>query len=270
MRSSTKLLLGALALALLLASGALGQTPDGRGEVAIPANAQGKPDPYRGVRPNVPIPAHMHKRNEGGSDGQGLCVICSLVINGRAQGIPPKILEELWATAKGRPGGYSPDKLEALLRQVCPGEKYASYLGADPAVLERLSAEGYPIGATMNTGQLYNYRRIAHMISLIHFKRGQLACVVDNNDPGKYHWMPADEYVRRWIDNGMGWAFTWLRKPVPSLRRAATSPAGLIFLGTAALLVLGRVRRTPPRWTGDRIADVRITPPRALPGPDGR
>lgn len=267
MRSSTKLLLWALALWALIVSGALGQTPDRRGEVAIPST-DGKVPSYRGVQPNAPIPPHLHKRNEGGSDGAGLCVICSLVINGRYQGIPPRILEELWRVAKGRPGGYSPAKLEALLREVCPGEKYASYLGSDPAVLERLSAEGYPIGATMNTGQLYNYQRIAHMISLIHFKRGQLAAVVDNNDPGKYHWMPADEYMRRWVDGGMGWAFTWLKKPVrPSVRTAARfTPAVLLF--AAALFVSGRRRRT--RTETGALDHVRSTPLGLPHRPDAR
>lgn len=222
---------------ILCASIALGQEPDRRGEVSL------KQPEYRGTRANAPIPPAMHIRNEGGSDGAGLCVIASLTINGayqRVADLGEGKQSALWKAAKKRPGGYSPGKLEALLKDVMPDEKWVSSYGQDPGVLDDLSASGRPIGVTMNTGALYGYRPIHHMVSLIHYKTGELACVVDNNDPGVYHWMPAKEFLSRWYDGGAGWAFAWSKLPV-TVRTAIMSLlvlAGALLLLAAAVLLL--------------------------------
>ena len=89
----------------------------------------------------------------------------------------------------------------------------------------------------MNTGQMYKYMPIHHMISLAHYsKRDGLACVVDNNDPGKYHWMPIAEYDRRWFDGGTGWAWIWTRLPP----RAASVA---VFIFGIGILILGLAKR---------------------------
>lgn len=186
---------------------------------------------YNGTTANAPIPANLHVRNEGGSDGAGLCVIASLRINGRYQGVPG--VEQIWARAKTRPGGYSPDKLQGLLDETVPAEKWASYVGRDTGILDQLSRAGYPIGATMNTGELYGYAPIHHMVSLLHYDRSKdLAMVVDNNRPGVYSWMTAREFDRRWIDGGTGWAFVWTRKA------ALMAKAGGVILVAAMLAAL--------------------------------
>jgi hypothetical protein len=224
------------------------QSPDARGEVALTSPS------YQGTEANAPIPAEMHIRNEGGSDGQGLCVIASSIINGEYQGVPgiAGLGKEspLWEAAKRRPGGYFPEKLTKLIDEVLPEEKYANYLQSDPSILHRLSAEGYAIGATMNTGQLYNYQHIAHMISLNHYQTDKWACVVDNNDPGKYHWMPAKEFDHRWTDGGTGWAFVWTRKKIDGGRETEA----YILLAMTAVIVLMAVeadkrRINPPRFS---------------------
>lgn len=226
--------------AILLGSLCFGQEPDRRGEVALPT-----PE-YRGVRASAPIPPEYHLKNEGGSDGSGLCVIASAVINGSYQGVPGLAGGKdsaLWKTAKSRPGGYYPEKLEKLIREVMPDEKWTSYSGQDATVLDTLSRKGLPIGATMNTGALYQYQPIHHMISLVHYRTGETACVVDNNDPGLYHWMPAQEFANRWIDGGEGWAFAWSR--LPAAARAAISlvilASALLLLASAALAFAGLV-----------------------------
>ena len=199
-----------IAIAALLFWPCVIRAQDARGEIALES-----PN-YKGISPNAPIAPTYHVRNEGGSNGAGLCVISSALCNGMYQGVPDLADGKdsaLWRTAKSRPGGYSPDKLTGLIDEVMPDEKYANYITRDPAILDKLSAQGYPIGATMNTGQLYSYAPIHHMISLVHHQKGGYACVVDNNDPGKYHWMPTAEFDRRWIDGGTGWAFIWTRKP---------------------------------------------------------
>jgi hypothetical protein len=220
------------------------QTPDSRGEVALTSPS------YQGTEANAPIPPEMHIRNEGGSDRQGLCVIASSIINGEYQGVPGIAGlgkdSRLWQAAKQRPGGYFPEKLTKLIDEVLPGEKYANYLQADAGILDRLSAEGYPIGATMNTGQLYNYQHIAHMISLVHYQTDRWACVVDNNDPGKYHWMPAKEFERRWKDRGTGWAFVWTRR---NLIGGQNDAYVVLIMAGAILLVAVDVknRKNAPR-----------------------
>ena len=225
-----------LALAFrLIGSACLGQEPDHRGEVSTRT-----PD-YRGVKASAAIAPELHIKNEGGSDGSGLCVIASILVNGRYQGVPG--LQggkdsELWKTAKSRPGGYYPEKLEKLLREVLPEEKWTSISTDDPTVLDTLSRKGLPIGATMNTGALYNYQTIHHMISLAEYRTGGLACVIDNNDPGVYHWMPAEEFARRWIDGGEGWAFAWSRIPT-ALKISLVIVAAALLLVAATVLAAG-------------------------------
>jgi hypothetical protein len=231
---------------LLFPALGLGQTPDRRGEVALL-------DPvYRGVRASAPIPVELHVRNEGGSNGAGLCVISSVLSAGMSQGIPgldrpghdeatggekPGKGSQLWRTAKSRPGGYSPDKLASLLNQIMPDQKWVSYVGTDPTEIEKLTKAGYRVCATMNTGQQYSYRPIHHMINVIHYETNGWACVVDNNDPGKFHWMPAAEYARRSIDGGTLWAFAWLYKVIAGV----SSTSALILIASAVMLAAGAV-----------------------------
>lgn len=195
-----------------------------------------------------PISPRHHVHNEGGSDGAGLCVISSILANGMHQGVPglavagpkgePGKGSPLWKRAKMEPGGYGPDKLAALLERVMPGEKYASYVGTDPATLDRLSRQGYKIGATMNTAALYGYRPIHHMISLDEYRSGGLAWVVDNNRPGFWSVMPAAEFDRRWFDGGVGWAWVWTRKPAPAVEPPMVLPLALAA-GCFALVLFG-------------------------------
>jgi hypothetical protein len=224
----------------------LAQTPDRRGEIAIPEPA------YQGVRASAPIPVELHVRNEGGSNGAGLCVISSVLSAGMAQGVPgldipgldeasggqkPGKGSKLWLAAKARKGGYSPDKLASLLKEVMPREKWVSYVGTDPSEIEKLTKAGYRVCATMNTGAQYGYRHIAHMVNDIHYETNGWACVVDNNDPGMYHWMPAAERDRRLKDHGTLWAFAWLRKTA----KVARQPLSLIVIAAALLFAGGAI-----------------------------
>jgi hypothetical protein len=179
----------------------------------------------------------MHQRNTGGSDGAGLCVIASLVTNGNYQGVGPEV-RKLWEEAQRRPGGYIPSKLDGLIRDVAPGLKYAQYEGTDPAPLERWSEAGYPVGVTYGTGRLYGYRRIAHMVSLSHLDP-RWAAIIDNNNPGKWSWMPAPEFARRWtLSGGQGWAVLLQYGP-----EAAAGGVVAVALGSGLLLLAAACRR---------------------------
>jgi hypothetical protein len=234
---------------LLFPAMASGQIPDRRGEVALPNPV------YRGVQASAPIPVELHVRNEGGSDGAGLCVISSVLSAGMAQGVPgldiPGLDEAsgqnrpgkgsmLWLAAKKRKGGYNPEKLAVLLNEVMPREKWVSYVGSDPLEIEKLTKAGYRVCATMNTGLQYGYKHIAHMVNDIHYETNGWACVVDNNDPGMFHWMPAAERDRRFKDRGTLWAFAWLHKVIQSSKRQPSLillAAAVFFAGGAILLI---------------------------------
>lgn len=225
----TRVIIG---LTLALGITAQSAAQDHRGEVRLSSPT------YQGTTARAPIPPELHIQNEGGSDGAGLCVISSIIANGRYQGVPG--LEngkdsQIWRAAKAAPGGYSPTKLESLVERVMPGETWATLTGTDPSILSRLSAAGYPIGATMNTGAQYGYQPIHHMVSLIHHEPNGFACVVDNNDPGKYHWMPTQEFNRRWVDGSAGWAWIWTRTRNATSARLVLVPIGL-FLGLIVYL----------------------------------
>ena len=201
-------------------------------------------DTYRGVHAQAPVPVQYHVRNEGGSDSAGLCVYSSVLANGMAQGVPglnvpgpgtsnlpgntdrvpnaPGKGSALWRYVKARPGGSYPEKLARDLDAVMPGEPRADYYGRDPRVLDAWSKDGYPIACTMNTGKFYGGQRIAHMISVPHYQSDGYTCVADNNNPGRYSWMPTGEFNRR-QDGGVFWAFVWLR-------RASTAAGGTLAL----------------------------------------
>lgn len=187
-------------------------TPDHRGEVW-----GGLTDPVTGTRAQVRIPLELRQRNSVGIDFLGLCVIASQTTDGRQQGRAAEVAE-LWAAAKQRTGGYSPDKLKRLVAQVCPGMPYLSYEGADTDGLARILARGIPVGVTYSTGKLYGYRHIAHMVSLVHLD-ARRAAVIDNNKPEVVAWMPRAEFDRRFRDRGEGWAFLWQIAPpaIPGL-----------------------------------------------------
>ncbi len=222
---------GVLLLVLLagIAGTSSGQTPDHRGEVVTDV-----PE-WQGVKANAPIPGYMHILNEGGSDGLGLCVIASNVIDGTYQdveGLNAGKDSPVWLMAKARPGGYYPSKLEALFREAGLQTAWFSAEGSTDELLpiiEHYTRQGIPVGVTMNTGALYKYKPIAHMVSCIHLD-DQWACIVDNNNPGYYHWMPRDEFARRLTGGTVGWI-------VALLKLAYAETAGMIVYAAAGALI---------------------------------
>ena len=226
----------ALAALVLAGCGTVAPTgsetqPDGRGERVTAAPGL----PSQQLPADAPIPAEMHQQNTGGSDGQGLCVIAAGVTSGRFQGWGPEVAK-LWEEAKRRPGGYYSQKLDQLIASAAPNLRYAHYHGNDYGVLKRLSASGIPVNVTMGTGSLYNYQTVAHMVTGIHFD-DRWACMVDNNAPGRYYWMPAEVFQRRWkIPAGEGWAFSWADNRV---RAGVGAIALLVILTGGASFAFG-------------------------------
>lgn len=187
-------------------------------------------DEHEGTRARVVVPQEQRQRNTGGSDGAGLCVIASMTTNGRYQGVPG--IDRLWDAAKRLPGGYYPEKFARLADGVLPGEKYASYTGTDPEVARRWNEAGHPVGVTVNTGKLYGYAPIHHMVSLVHHDGAKVA-LVDNNKPDVTMWMSADTFARRFVDGSSGWAMAWERLPAPGRASAPLAVAALLCAAAA-------------------------------------
>ena len=199
---------------------------------------------WNAIRANAPIGQEHFAKNEGGSDGAGLCVYTSNMINGSYQkvGDLDKLKQSAyWAFFKSRPGGSYPQKwardIAELEKKTGVKYDYFSYVGPDASVLERVSKAGVPMGATMNTGAQYQWQRIAHMISLIHFDK-DWACVLDNNFKDAYSWMTAKEFMSR-QDGGKVWATWWLKPaPQPAKGTDLTTPIVLGVCGVSVLVAI--------------------------------
>jgi hypothetical protein len=224
--------------ALLLTLALIAQAPDRRGEVVLEVPT------YKGTTASANIKPSHHIQNEGGSDGAGLCVVASMVIAGAHHGVgdlPSLKGSDLWRAAKQAPGGYYPEKFQRLITKLDPkGEKYpvVQDTQADSATLDEWSKKGWAFGVTMNTGQQYGYKRIAHMVTGVHYRSGDLACIVDNNFPGRYSWMPAAELDRR----RDGWAMHW---DVPAVAVRFVWLAWWPLVAAVVLVVAGRVMARP-------------------------
>lgn len=197
---------------------------------------------YNGVKASVQIPAELHIRNEGSAvDGAGLCVGSSLLINGAYQGVPGMDQgkdSEWWRYLKSRPGGSYPGKLEADLKKLYPNEKWISWEGNVTDLIAEYTRKGYPVAATMNTGLLYYWSPIHHMVSVVHLD-DKYACVVDNNNPGKGHWMAREDYDRRFVDGRVGWLFIWLRDP----GAASTATTTVLIVAVACVVCASAFKR---------------------------
>lgn len=173
----------------------------------------------------VAIPVEMHQQNTGGSDGQGLCVIASVKMVAEYLG-QAAAGEALWEEAKRRPGGYYPEKFDQLAKDVAPDLKYAHYVGSDYQVLVNLTNEGIPFGITMDTGELYNYQSIRHMVAGNAFGKKN-AVFVDNNRPGWFGWTTKEEWMRRaTMNDGKFWVLALAPSDEPG---PATMIGGIIF-----------------------------------------
>lgn len=198
------------------------------GDSSAPVGAQvgGAVAPDGNTEINCDLPAALHLKNCGGSDGAGLCVFTSIAHSGRHQNVTQ--LEDFRDYMKKYPGGGYPQKVDKMIAQLCqergvPKPAYVQVEGKDLEILKLASKTGRMPAVTYSfspTGR-YGGSRIAHMVSLPHAS-DQWFCVLDNNYPGadKYEWMTPAEFQRTYTGGGSGWAVILLAPPPPPAPRA--------------------------------------------------
>jgi hypothetical protein len=107
---------------------------------------------------------------------------------------------------------------------------YVQYEGKDPAILLAALRSGRMAGVTYSGSDGVRYRGpIAHMVCLVAYDPASgWAAVLDNNAVGENEllWMSLDDFRRRWLGHGGGWAFVWLAAPPPPPPRNSGVPPG--------------------------------------------
>lgn len=224
----------------LIATTAAAQSPDGRGEVVLEEPF------YKGVWADVDLPLDPGMRNEGGSDGAGLCVVTATLTAGRFQEIEALSggkSSRYWTLAKSRKGGYWPGRLLEYLGEFqdeMPEVRWISWEGVSTAMIEEYTRQGIPVSCTTNTGLIYGMQGIHHFIVVIHLDESR-AMIVDSNDPTHYHAMPREEFDRRFVDGEMGWLFIWLYGDAtpPGSGAGEIWPAAVLLVASGVVVILG-------------------------------
>lgn len=170
-----------------------------------------------GTRATVDLPASVHMRNVGGSDGAGLCVFTSLQHAAFWQNV--RTLDGFRQWMQARPGGGWPEKVDQMLAQFCrskgvPVPEYVQHTGGDDTFLD-LAVKTDRLPCVTYDGRDDFYRgTIAHMVNLAHID-GRYGAVIDNNRPGVWLWMTRADFLSRWRGNSGGWAVVLLDPPPP-------------------------------------------------------
>lgn len=172
---------------------------------AIEGGARG-PDGRTAV--TCDLPGECRKRNIGSPPERfrgdprslGCCVFRSNEYTGRYQNLrelhdlPEKMVQA------GIPGGGDPEKLVQVLKKLAPScvDLCLQHTGGDPAWIKAALKTGRPVAITYcGHDPRYGAQTIAHMVWCAHLDE-QWGCILDNNFPDRYLWMPAAELVERW------------------------------------------------------------------------
>ena len=210
--------------------------------VLFPAVAVAQFDPTKlpvspdGTAATIDLPAALHVRNVGGSDGAGLCVFTSIQHAAYWQNV--RTLDGFRAWMEERPGGGWPDKVDRMFAQFCKSRgaavpPYIQHTGGDDTFLAlALKTDRLPCVTYAGMDDFYRDERgrpakIAHMVNLAHLDT-ERAAIIDNNRPGVWVWMTRARFLARWRDNSGGWAVVMLAPPPPphpSGRPAGDCPA---------------------------------------------
>lgn len=165
-------------------------------------------DPETGREVMTDLPPELHLRNIRGKNGQGCCVYASSEMMGRYFSYSP-----LDGVLKQGRGGASKSDVDAM------------YKRQDPGFVQYVQAEGK--WSIPHLEWAMRTRRLAcvtidgnHMVCLLYMDTRETqnprVCILDNNAPGVWIWMPRAEFERRHAING-AWSHSLLLSPPPPI-----------------------------------------------------
>jgi hypothetical protein len=175
---------------------------------------------FSGETITADLPVSEQLRNRGGRDGAGMCVMTSIEMAARWQGIDSLLGLRDWCA--NEPGGAWPEKVDRQLHSFCRQRgiavpAYLQYEGRNPeSILNLCERTGRMACVTYGYSPRYG-RPIAHMINCVKFG-AHWAVGLDNNFPGdgNFEWMTQSEFLRRIKHpGGTAWIFVWLAPPPP-------------------------------------------------------
>lgn len=188
------------------------------------------PKSPKGVEPQIDLPDRLQEKNVGGSDGSGLCVFDSMHHAGRWAGEPA--FSAIFEWMKRHPGGGYPEKVDAMLKQLCAEKKlripnYVQIEDNDLEILKLACRNGIMPCVTYSyspTGR-YNGQRIAHMVNLENADDDYFA-VLDNNYIGanNLEWLTPKEFAGPYAGGRLGWCVLLTERtppPAPHNRKAS-------------------------------------------------
>ncbi len=187
-------------------------------------SAQGGPVSPDGTEEiSCDLPAKLHIRNVGGTDGAGLCVWASQQHTAYFQHV--WAMQGVFDYMKTQKGGGWPervDQITALLAKKA-GVDTPAYVQVQAKnnleILKLACRTGRMPGVTYSFSPTGNYNRqfINHMVTLVHAS-DKWFCILDNNFPSSYEWMDPQTFLNVHTRNGRenGWATIFLNDPPPA------------------------------------------------------
>lgn len=192
---------------------------------------------YQGEDLDCDFPPAEWIKNRGGSDGAGMCVMSSIEMSARWQGLEQMRGLREWCAQF--PGGANPPKVDQQIAAFCRSKgieapRYLQYTGPNPeSIIDLASRSGRMAAITYGWSPRYGHT-ISHMTCCPHLS-GQFGVCLDNNPVGGvdqehlFEWMSRDELLKRIKHpSGSGWVFVWLDAgppPIPHPREASEAAA---------------------------------------------
>ncbi len=165
-------------------------------------------DPYSGREVQCELPRDRHVRNILGKNGTGCCVWASGQMMSDWHDFKP-----FAAILSDRLGGATNRDVEAAFKRKAPGFRdYVQAQGKDSIELIDWCAKTGRI-ACVTWGA-------SHMVIQVHLDPEGMqeprAAVIDNNQPGKWIWMPRAEYIAKHKQGG-AWSYALITPPPPPI-----------------------------------------------------
>ncbi len=172
--------------------------------MAVPAFSNPNYDypDYMAERPTVNLEEAFREENWLGPQGEGSCVHATLIMLFRWQG--QFEMADYWKAnhADGEYASALADKMDRA------GVRYAYTSREDGIEFLEWACE-----TRRGCGVAVNNR--AHMVMLVYLD-DEYACVLDNNFPKEFKWIPRDVFMADWLTSG-SWAVVPIYTPPPPI-----------------------------------------------------